>query len=299
MAVQGTDPLPRKAPVLLNYSDRFLGWLENATLGQKTKTYHHTGLRLLNTTSIAGMRLDRITADDVEALRFPKSASNANCALRTLRRMLHKAEEWKLIYKTPKFRLVKEHGRSLILDADAEMKLIAAAAACRWRKGCFETFRDVVILMRDSGMRNERELYRIRIENIDWTGKFVFVPDSKTPGGRRRVPMSDRVLALLRERCQGRSEGWVFPSKRSRSGHLTTVGKLFRKARDQAGLSKDSVLYCGRHDYGSRVLKETGNLAAVMKTMGHKDVRTAMRYQHPELDIVREALNHPRSMMIQ
>ena len=39
--------------------------------------------------------------------------------------------------------------------------------------------------------------------------------------------------------------------------------------------------------------------AAVMKTMGHKDVRTAMRYQHPELDIVREALNTSRTMLVQ
>jgi hypothetical protein len=28
----------------------------------------------------------------------------------------------------------------------------------------------------------------------------------------------------------------------------------------------------------------TGNLAAVMRTMGHKDVKTAMQYQHPELE---------------
>jgi len=35
----------------------------------------------------------------------------------------------------------------------------------------------------------------------------------------------------------------------------------------------------------------TGNLAAVMKTMGHKDVKTAMQYQHPELEIVCAALD--------
>jgi hypothetical protein len=38
-------------------------------------------------------------------------------------------------------------------------------------------------------------------------------------------------------------------------------------------------------------MKKTGNLKAVMMAMGHKDVKTAMRYQHPELDIVREAIN--------
>ena len=71
---------------------------------------------------------------------------------------------------------------------------------------------------------------------------------------------------------------------------------LTREARDKAGLPKDLVLYCGRHYYGTRVLRKTGNLAAVMKSMGHKDVRTALRYQHLELDIVRNA---PRTMMVQ
>jgi hypothetical protein len=36
----------------------------------------------------------------------------------------------------------------------------------------------------------------------------------------------------------------------------------------------------------------TGNLAAVMKTMGHRDVKTAMHYQHPELEVVRAALDY-------
>jgi hypothetical protein len=87
---------------------------------------------------LATKLLNCITGDDVSALRFPASASNANCALRTLRRMLHKAEEWKLIFRTPKFRLVKEHGRSLSLDATSEAKLITAAALCGWRIKCFD-----------------------------------------------------------------------------------------------------------------------------------------------------------------
>jgi integrase len=143
--------------------------------------------------------------------------------------MLHKAEEWKLLFRAPKFRLVKEHGRSLALDAAVEAKLITAAALCGWRAKSFDLFRDVVVLMRETGMRNERELYRVRIENIDWMNKLIFIPDSKTQSGRRKVPMSDRAMAILSVRCAGKSEGWVFPSKRSSAGHLTTVGKCIVK----------------------------------------------------------------------
>jgi integrase len=134
--------------------------------------------------------------------------------------------------------------------------------------------------------------YRMRIENLDWDTRVIFVPDSKTEEGRRRVPMSNRVFSVLRERCGARREGWVFPSKRAESAHLTTMAKRFREARAKAGLPEDLVLYCGRHDFGTRILKNTGNLAVVMRTMGHKDVKTAMQYQHPELEIVRAALDH-------
>jgi hypothetical protein len=51
--------------------------------------------------------------------------------------------------------------------------------------------------------------------------------------------MSDRVLSLLEAHCGSRREGWVFPSKRSRSGHLTTMAKLFREARAAAGLVQE------------------------------------------------------------
>jgi hypothetical protein len=104
------------------------------------------------------MRLDQITRDVIETLRFSGASSNANCALRTLRRMLHKAEEWTLIRHAPKLKLMKEYGRSLRLDDEAEKKLLMGAAACNWRKRSLQLFQDIIILMRDTGMRNERTL---------------------------------------------------------------------------------------------------------------------------------------------
>src|SRR5437879_12489388 len=75
-------------------------------------------------------------------------------------------------------------------------------------------------------------------------------------------------------------------------GHLRSICNLFRQARSEAGLPKELVLYCARHDYGTRILTRTGNLAAVMRTMGHRDVKTAMHYQHPEVEVVRAALDY-------
>ena len=291
-ALSGSGLLDHKAPTLQEFSSQFLCWVELATLAKKTTKYYGNGWRLLSGTKLVSMRLDNITKDDVDALTFRGSAApSVNCALRTLRRMLHKAEEWNLLIKVPRFKLLPEHGRKLRLDDDAEQKLLLAAESCNWKSAIFNLFRDVIILARDTGMRNGRELYRIRIENLDWSKRIIFVPDSKTPEGRRMIPMSDRVYELLRSRADGKTQGWLFPSTRSESGHLTDLGKQFRLARRKAQLSEELVMYCARHDFGTRVLTNTGNLAAVMKTMGHRDVRAAMQYQHPDLDIVRSALN--------
>ena len=190
------------------------------------------------------------------------------------------------------FLRIQTHGRHLRLDDEAEKKLIVGASDCKWRPRTRDLFRDIVILMRDTGMRNERELYQMRVENLGWQNRVIFVPDSKTPEGRRLVPMTGRVFETLQYRCATTQEGWVFPSKRSASGHLRSICNLFRKARNKAGLPKELVLYCARHDYGTRVLMRTGNLAAVMRTMDHRDVKTAMHYQHPEPEIVRAALDY-------
>jgi integrase len=268
-------------------------------LGDLIQSHAHDGRRFYESPAIAVIGFGFVFQSDLihpfygmKTVKLEEIVRIIECQLRAERRMLHKAEEWQLICHAPKLKLMKEYGRSLRLDDEAEKKLLAGAAACDWRKRSLQLFRDIIILMRDTGMRNERELYRMRIENLDWASRVIFVPDSKTEEGRRRVPMSTRVFDILKQRFEGRHAGWVFPSKRAKSAHLTTMAKRFQEARVKAGLPSDLVLYCGRHDYGTRILKRTGNLAAVMRTMGHRDVKTAMQYQHPELEIVRAALDH-------
>jgi len=237
--MERTDPLPTKPAVFQEFADRFLEWVNNSRLEHKTRKVYRNGWRLLKSTSVAMLRVDQITGDFAEQLKFPGSAANANCALRTLRRMLHKAEEWNVVGHAPKIKMMKEHGRHLRLDDEAEMKLLAGASVCNWRERTRGLFRDIVILMRDTGMRNERELFRVRIENLDWQNRVIFVPDSKTPEGRRLVPMSGRVFEILRDRCAARQQGWVFPSKRSaRQGISDQFAISFEKLATELAFRK-------------------------------------------------------------
>ena len=46
---------------------------------------------------------------------------------------------------------------------------------------------------------------------------------------------------------------------------LLVLLMLLGQARSEAGLPEKLVLYYGRHDYGTRVLQGTGNLAVVAR----------------------------------
>ncbi len=282
-AISGSDPLDKKAPTLREYSKDFLVWVDTGRLEAGSRRYYRNGWRLLEKTRIAGRRLDQITKDNIETLRFPGSPSNGNNALRTLRRMLNRAKEEKLIREVPDFALFKEQGRSLRLNDEAERRLLPVAE---------QPLKDIIVVMRDTGMRNVRELYRMRVENIDYDAQTITIPDSKTKSGVRPVPLTDRVQKILRTRCPGRTEGWVWQSryKGKRIG-AAMVNRRWVRARKAAGLPDDLVLYCARHDYGSFVLSKTGNLKVVMELMGHRDYRSALNYQHHGIDGARELLN--------
>jgi integrase len=138
----------------------------------------------------------------------------------------------------------------------------------------------------------------MRWEYMDWERGLYSVSGGKTKAAKRRFPpLSNRVLDILNRRhlAQGMpSQGWVFPNARARTGHLQSINAVFSKAREKAGLPKELVPYCARHDAGSFLMERTGNPKVVMELMGHRQVSTTMRYTHireEQVDSLREAIN--------
>ena len=152
------------------------------------------------------------------------------------------------------------------------------------------TFADVLVIMMDSGMRPE-EVMRMRKEDIFWDRSAVLVPYGKSFKSKRYVPLSDRMRTLLRLREFGDSP-WIFPSKRARGGHLTTVHKQWAATVEAVNLALAEqklppipaalVPYCSRHTFGTDMLAEGLNVVEVSKLMGHTDVKTTMKYLHPD-----------------
>jgi integrase len=125
--------------------------------------------------------------------------------------------------------------------------------------------RDVLLIMLDTGMRPAED-FRMEWERVHWDRELIFVPRSKSRKSKRYVPLSDRVRVALQVRPK--DSRFVFPSDRSRSGHIETVQKQFARAKKLAGLPDLVVLYCARHRFSTDAMEGTGNVMAVMDVMG-------------------------------
>jgi integrase len=178
-----------------------------------------------------------------------------------------------------------------------EQQLLAATRSSRLtakgnrsRVG-WEPFCTVLLIMLDSGLR-PGEIFRMRWENIHWDKALIFNPRGRSRKSRRYVPLTERVKAALLTRKKGANEGWVFPSKRSRSGYITDreVSKQWLEAKRIAGIPENVVLYCARHRFSTDAMEGTGNVIAVMDTMGHGSVNTTRMYTHTNAALIREAI---------
>lgn len=285
-AEAGESLRPKRAPLVRDFAKQFADWLDKTTLENKTKNDYKNGRRLILKTPLSGMHVDQITRDDVETTKFHESPYSRNCAIRTLRRMLGKARDWKLIRETPRIKTVKVFPRDRMVTAEDEKQLVPS---------CPRPLSDVLIIMLDSGLR-DGEVTRMRLENINWENAFYFNPKGKTRNARRFVPLSERVIALLRKIQQeqsGRTEGWVFPSKQSKSGHIELSGleHRFRKIARKLGIPDALKLYCARHTFGTVAMAETRDPGLVKEVMGHESLTTTMGYLHPDTAAIKAVID--------
>lgn len=261
----------------------FLPYVRNSQLDPDTKRYYQNGWRMLQGTFIAEQRIDGIKSVHAAQLDLPGSGSNANCALRTLRRMLSLARDLEYIASIAKIKLRKEKERSATFTPELEQAFLAVAP---------QPLHDVFLISQDSGLRPD-EVIRMRWDNILWDKNLIFNPDGKTEKSRRYVPLSNRVRGLLRTRAQRSTSAWVFPSSRKKGSPISyfPVAKQFSQVRKTLSLPKDIVLYSARHTFATDMLDKTKNISLVQKMLGHESITTTMRYLHPELKDVAELVN--------
>jgi integrase len=323
------DPSTRKrtqAPTLQEFAKDFLKWAEEShTLDPNTVKYYKYGIRLLGFSELACVPVNQINAKLIETTKFVRpvvdrkkskdtgekaikgeravtddwvecSKSYTQQAQRTLRVILGKAAEWEQLPARVSFAIGKTPGRIGLITPQIEGIILRELSGYRTKRPWL-----VLMTMMDTGARPS-EVFAMRLENIDWAGRRIFIPAGKTEQAKRWVGMTERMHKELSTWCRGsEGPGWLFPSRvdGSKHGHLNSIASSFKSACVRGGLDTKLVPYLARHTFGTTAMRATGNTFAVMKAMGHASVLSMAPYQHQETDQLTTVMNQRNAGAVQ
>ena len=130
-----------------------------------------------------------------------------------------------------------------------------------------------------TGLR-QSETLRVRVQDIDFEDSGVVVPESKTPAGKRRIPLGGAPLDLVaefieEEELDERDLLFTFSAN--------SVSKAWQNIRTLAGLDhedpKQQVRWHDlRHTYAVHCARAGMPMVELKQRMGHSDLKTTMRY---------------------
>lgn len=260
-------------------------------------------------TYCGGMALKEISRDDVGDFvqylgrvgRSPKTVARKLSAVREFFKFLYTEKDIKdnpaADVLTPK----QEKPLPKFLSEDEIKRLIAAAKECSGPKGRQMTA--MLELMYASGLRVS-ELVSLPENCINFDRRQVFV---RGKGSKERVvPVApaaiQAVFDYLEQRdCfirEGRRSIWLFPSKSSRSGHISrdTFFKRLKELAVKAGIYPSWVTpHVLRHSFATHLLNHNADLRSVQKMLGHESINTTEIYTHILSDKLLETVQklHP------
>jgi integrase len=228
--------------------------------------------------ALGNRRLRDITASDIHivANQLGGAGSAASTRNRNFLRpavtVLHYAAGAGLCgwLRVKTFREPRLHTRAL--DRDAALALIAAAEPGPKRL--------LVTWLFYQGTRISDTL-RVKWDDIDIEAGTVRIHVSKTDTVRT-FPIHEAVLRCLQgvPVCE---TGRLFPW-RTRSGV-----RWLRDLGEQVGVKFSA--HMARHSLGTWLAEDGAALRVIMDTLGHADVHSSMRYQGPDIEARRAAIN--------
>jgi len=126
------------------------------------------------------------------------------------------------------------------------------------------------------------EVVRLRVTDIDSDRMVIRVQCGKGEKDRDTL-LSPRLLRELRSywaQCRP-PRPWLFVGQgRDQPLRSQTAGKAFTKAKQRAGIPKPGGIHMLRHAFATHLLEAGVDLRTIQLLLGHKSIRTTVRYAH-------------------
>jgi integrase len=274
------------APKFEEQVEKFLAWSKQQHR-PKTRELHGTNCDTL-LRFFRGCWVDEITAGMVEDFKLARAGeerrnakdgsivapATVNRALTTLKKLFHHAEKCGYGISNP------TRGVEFLNEGPGRMRVVSFEEQLAYLARTSQPLKDIAQIILDTGLRPE-EVFRIRIENLDFDARTIFNPFGKTKAARRKVTMTADVAELLKRRAKTAKGPFVFPSKGNPDRPIGSVRKAHDVAVEKAGIKDHFRLYDLRHTFATRAVAAGVDLPTLSAILGHTSIQMTMRYVHP------------------
>jgi len=288
------------APVFKEFAPRFIAAIETLCASKpQTVDFYKRKLRgLLKHEPIASTPLDLIDEAAIQTFKQTRrrhvsthkkflSAASVNRELATLRRLLRLAQEWKVIDRVPRIRLLSgEQGREFVLSYEQEKLYLGAASLL---------LRDMGVLMLDTGLRVGEAIH------LEWPdvhlepaagaelGYLKVRARHSKNSKARNVPLTARVVEMLKGLGPHKA-GYVFHRSHGQPVYQTWLNQKHSDLRALLKLPIEFVPHSFRHTYGTRLGESGADAFTIKQLMGHSSVTVSQKYVHPTPETVERAV---------
>jgi integrase len=294
------------APTFAEFAPRFTEAIKTLCASKpRTITFYASKLSsLLKYDPLATCALDLVDEALVQAYKQhrrrqaskrggPMSIASVNRELATLRRALRLAQEWKVIDRVPRIRLLSgEQGRDFVLTYEQEKLYLATAPPI---------LHDLAVLMLDTGLRIGEAI------NLEWPDMhrepaagaklgYLRVRAGHSKNSKaRNIPLTERALKVLESRSPAK-EGYVFHRGDGQPVYQTWINQQHSELRTLLKFPVEFVPHSFRHTYGTRLGESGADAFTIMRLMGHSSVTVSQKYVHPTPEAMERAVERLQSM---
>ena len=160
-----------------------------------------------------------------------------------------------------------------------------------------QQWQDFFMLLLLTGQR-KMNVAAMHWNEIDLTNEVWNIPHDKTKNKKpTRVPLVAPAIKILARRKQDAKSVYVFPSKRSQTGHIVSPKKKWNQIIQRAEL-KDVRIHDLRRTAGSWMAGGGESMLIIGKALGHVDGGSTAVYARLDLDPVRRAMEKATTAML-
>jgi len=276
------DMINADIPTLKDFSIDYLEYKKNVNL-KRSWQKDESHLKRFNN-YFGNLKLSEITAkhiDDYKQIRVREvKPVTVNHELEVLRHLFYLAKKWKNFYgenPVSESGLIKtESQRTRVLTFDEEERLFA---------NCSPHLLPIVQTALMTGMR-KGELLTLTLDDVNFENNFITIRAEISKSKKsRKIPISSVLRSiLLEQKLKTKKSGHVFVTLQGKPYSLTNPSALkrtFSTARTNAKID-NLTFHDLRHTAATRMAEHGASIVAVKEILGHADIKTTMKYFHPE-----------------